>query len=200
MNPLTDRQQDVLETILQGLEEEGRFPSIREIARSLRLSSPATVFQHLEALESKGYLIRRGRRWALDPRLRPDRGIPIVGQVAAGAPLTAVEQIEGHLDAETIGIRRGRFVVRVVGDSMVGEGILEGDLAVVDPDAPIASGELVVAYVGEDQEVTVKRYVRRRWGVELRPANPRYEPMRIFEDDPHFRLAGKVTGIIRRFS
>ncbi|MCK4305816.1 MAG: repressor LexA [Candidatus Eisenbacteria sp.] len=196
---LTPRQQEVLEVILGCVEQEGRFPSIREIASRLRLASPATVFQHMEALETKGCLRRRGRRWMLDPKVRRDQGIPIVGRVAAGSPLTAVEQIEGQLSADFLGLRKGRFGVRVVGDSMSGEGILEGDYAIVDPAATISNGDLVVAYLGEEQEVTIKRFFKHPWGIELRPANPRYETMRVCEGDPSLRMAGKVVGLMRRF-
>ena len=199
MEDLTPRQREVLETILACVEREGRFPSIREIAGVLRLASPATVYQHLEALETKGGLYRRGRRWMLRPEVRSDQGIPIVGRVAAGQPLTAVEDIEGRLSPEFLGLTKGRFSVRVVGDSMIGEGILEGDYAIVDPDLPVANGDLAVAYLGEEQEVTVKSLFRHAWGIELRPANPNYEPIRVFEGDSHFRIAGKVTGIMRRF-
>ena len=199
MEELTPRQRDVLETILSCVEGEGRFPSIREIASRLRLSSPATVFQHLSALEDKGCLYRRGRRWMLRPEVRRDRGVPIVGRVAAGSPLTAVEQIEGRLSPEFMGLRKGRFAVRVTGDSMSGEGILEGDYAIVDPEQPVSNGDLIVAYLGEEQEVTVKRFFRRPWGVELRPANPRYESIRVGQGDSTFRVGGKVVGLMRKF-
>ena len=124
---------------------------------------------------------------------------PIVGRVAAGQPLMAWEEVEGHLTPEFMGARRGRFSVRVTGASMSGEGILEGDYVIVDPDAAAASGELVVAYLGAEQEVTVKRLQRRRSGWELHPANPEYDILHIPHNDPFFRLAGKVVGLLRRF-
>ena len=82
---------------------------------------------------------------------------------------------------------------------MVGEGILEGDLAVVQPSEEAENGDLVVAYLGEDQEATVKRFHRGGGAVELRPANASYRPIRVLPNDPHFRLAGRVVGIVRRF-
>ncbi len=199
MEELTRRQREVLDSILRGVEDEGRFPSFRDIAAQLRLASPATVFQHLVALETKSYLYRRGHRWMLHPEARRDRGLPIVGRVAAGAPLTAIEQIEGYLNPESLGLRQGRFGVRVVGESMSGEGILEGDHVIVDPEQRVANGDLVVAYLGEEQEVTIKRFYRRQWGVELRPANARYKPIRITQGDVHFRLGGKVIALTRKF-
>ncbi len=198
MGHLTPRQRDALDIILACVGEEGRFPSIREIAAQMRVSSSATVYQHLEALEAKGCLRRRGRHWMLSPEARRDQGVPIVGRVAAGTPLTAIEQIEGRLSADFLGLREGRFAVRVVGDSMTGEGILEDDHVVVEPDGAVVNGDLVVAYVGEEQDVTVKRFFRHTWGAELRPANPNYETIRIFEGDPFFRIGGKVVGLMRR--
>jgi len=157
MDDLTPRQREVLEIIIDHVEKLGRFPAIRDIAAGLRLNSPATVHQHLSALEAKSCLYRQGRRWMLRPELRGGRGVPIVGRVAAGVPLMAVESIEGYLSPEFMGHRRGRFSVRVVGESMIGEGILDGDYVVIDPDTPVNRGDLIVAYVGEDQEATVKR-------------------------------------------
>jgi len=195
---LTPRQREILEVILVSVEERGRFPSIREIALRLDLASPATVFQHLEALAAKGFLRRHEGHWTLTPESRRDRGIPIVGRVAAGHPSSAVQEIEGHLTPEFIGARRGRFSVRVTGESMSGEGILEGDYVIVDPDTPMNDGDLVVAYLGEAQEVTVKRFFRRRGGIELHPAHPHFEVMRVRRGDPFFRIAGKVVGLLRR--
>lgn len=198
MNELTPRQREVLEAILASVEEGGRFPPIREIGRRLRLGSPATVFQHLEALAAKGFLRRDRGRWVLGARARRDRGIPIVGRVAAGRPITAFEEIEDYLTPEFVGARRGRFSVRVKGESMIDAGILEGDYVVVDPDAAVADGDLVVAYLGEEQEATVKRFFRSRGGVDLHPANPRFEPLRIPRGDAFFRIGGKVVGLLRR--
>jgi len=198
MEELTMRQREVLEVILTGVEREGRFPSMREIARRLRLSSPATIFQHLEALEAKGFLRRAAGRWTPAPRSRRERVVPIVGRVAAGRPLAAFEEVEGYLTPEFIGAGQGRFSVRVQGLSMRDEGILDGDYVVVDPQAAASSGDLVVAYLGAEQEATVKRLQRRAGGVELHPANPDFGVIRVPRGDPYFRLAGKVVGLMRR--
>ncbi|MEZ4654454.1 MAG: S24 family peptidase [Candidatus Eisenbacteria bacterium] len=116
--------------------------------------------------------------------------------VRAGEPLSAFANFEGHLVSKTS--RGGEpFAVRVQGDSMIEEGILEGDFVLVEPSETARSGEMVVAYVGEDQACTVKRYHKAEGAVELRPANPRYQPIRV-QGDPYFRLAGRVVGVVRR--
>lgn len=198
MRNLTKRQQEILSFILRSIARDGRFPSYREIGAHFGLSSPATVSQHLEALASKGVLKRQGRYYAPADSLRFDQGVPVVGRVAAGTPITAVENIEDHIRWDRVG-GEGTFAVRVVGDSMIEEGIHEGDLAIVQPCEEVASGELVVAYVGEEQEATVKRYHRHRDGIELRPANPAYEPMRFTLKNLHLRIGGKVVAILRRY-
>lgn len=197
MRGLTPRQEAILGYILDSIGQRGRFPSFREIGRQFRLQSVATVAQHLDALVQKGFLLREGRKLMPAPVVRRDRGVPIVGRVAAGRPIAAIEHLEGQLEWDSLGAG-GTFAVRVVGDSMIGEGILEGDYAVVQPGEEATNGDLVVAYLGEDQEATVKRFHRGGGAIELRPANPSYHPIRVLPGDPHFRLAGRVVSIVRR--
>jgi repressor LexA len=201
MKGLTERQGQVLEAILSSMEETGHFPSYREIGRELGLSSVATVSQHIEALVAKGALRRAGDTLLVSPALRKDRGIPIVGRVAAGAPVTAVEHLEGTLDLRRLAGGSGAsYAVRVKGDSMIEAGICEGDLAVVRIQPTAESGDTVVAYLGEEQEATVKVLYRRSWGYELHPRNRDYEIIKIRGDDPHFRLGGKVVAVVRSLS
>ncbi|MBD3161175.1 MAG: repressor LexA [Candidatus Eisenbacteria bacterium] len=195
---LTKRQREILDFILETIEKYGRFPSYREIGAHFGLTSPATVSQHLEALAAKGALHRRGRHYSPAEAVRRDQGIPVLGRVAAGSPITAVENIEERIQWNRLGGEHC-FAVRVLGNSMVDEGIREGDLAIVEPCDEVRNGELIVAYVGEDQEATVKRYHRSRDVIELRPANRAYRPMRFSTADPHLRLAGRVVAILRRF-
>lgn len=197
MRGLTPRQEAILGYILDSIAQKGRFPSFREIGRQFRLQSVATVAQHLDALVQKGFLIRDGRRLMPVSVVRRDRGIPIVGRVAAGRPIAAIEHLEGQLEWEAIS-SAGAFAVRVVGDSMVDEGIIEGDYVVVQPGGDAQNGDLVVAYVGEDQEATVKRLHRSGGQVELRAANPAYRPIQVAAGDPHFRVAGRVVSVVRR--
>jgi repressor LexA len=194
---LTEKQEAILSFIVDSITRDGRFPSFREIGRAFGLNSVATVSQHLDALVDKGYLLREGRRLFPSPKIRRDRGVPVVGRVAAGRPISAIEHLEGCLDWESFGGSE-TFAVQVVGDSMEEEGILEGDYAIVRPVEAARNGELVVAYLGEDQEATVKRFHRHAGQIELRPANKKYRPIPIDRKDPHFRLAGRVVGIIRR--
>jgi repressor LexA len=201
MKDLTDRQREVLEAIVSSIEETGHFPSYRDIGRELGMTSVATVSQHIEALTAKGALRRKGDLLLVDEGLRRDRGIPIVGRVAAGAPIMAVEHLDGVLNLDQLrGRGRAHYAVRVRGDSMVEAGIYDGDFAVIRHQPTAESGETVVAYLGEDQETTVKVFYRRRWGYELQPRNKAYEAIKVKKADPHFRLGGKVVAVVRTFS
>ncbi|HEY7729241.1 MAG TPA: transcriptional repressor LexA [Candidatus Eisenbacteria bacterium] len=123
--------------------------------------------------------------------------IPLLGRVAAGAPILAEENIEDTLVVDGSFARRGKhFALRVRGDSMRGAGILDGDMVIVRHDAPAKSGEIVVAVIGE--EATVKRYFPRRDRILLLPENEEFQPIEVRETDPEFRLAGKVVGVFRR--
>jgi len=199
MKDLTDRQRQVLDVIVSSIEETGRFPSYREIGRELGLSSVATVSQHIEALVAKGALRREGELLLVNEALRRDRGVPIVGRVAAGAPITAIEHLEGTLDLGRLAGRSGvHYAVRVKGDSMSEAGIRNGDFVVVRMQPAAESGDTVVAYLGEDQEATVKVFYRRRWGYELQPRNADYEVIKVKRGDPYFRLGGKVVAVVRK--
>jgi repressor LexA len=197
METLTSRQQEILDFLVSMVRGKGRFPSYREIGRRFRLRSPATVSQHLEALARKGYLLRERMGWVVSPELREDLGLPIVGRVAAGAPITAVEHMEGRLSLEQHYPRDAHFAVRVRGDSMIDAGIRDGDYAVVREQATAESGQIVVAYLGEDQEVTVKVFYPRARHFELQPRNAGHRPIAVPRDDPWFRIGGRVVGLVR---
>jgi repressor LexA len=201
MERLSPRQRDVLDTILARVRGEGRFPSVREIGAALGIRSPATVSQHLKALLRKGFLEQRGRHYVLTGSFLAPKGIPVVGRVAAGYPITSPEHVEEWLGVENLsrGAKGDTFAVKVMGDSMVDAGILDGDYVLVDPRGDLSNGQIVVAYVGEEQEVTVKRFRRTPSGVELRPENPTFSTLEVPATDPHFRIAGRVVGLVRRF-
>jgi repressor LexA len=123
--------------------------------------------------------------------------IPILGRVAAGMPLLAEEHVEDTLVVDGSMVKPGKhFALRVRGDSMKDAGIFDGDLVIVRHDAPVRSGEIVVALIGE--EATVKRYFPRRDRILLLPENEEFKPIEVRETDPEFRLAGKVVGVFRR--
>lgn len=201
MERLSRRQRDVLDAILARVRGEGRFPSVREIGASLGIRSPATVSQHLKALLKKGFLEQRGRHYVLTGSFLTPKGIPVVGRVAAGHAITSPENIEEWLGLENLSPRSSEdtFAVKVMGDSMVNAGILDGDYVLVDPRAEVSNGQIIVAYLGEEQEVTVKRFHRVSEGVELRPENPAFSTMEVSNTDDHFRIAGRVVGLVRRF-
>jgi repressor LexA len=198
MQTLTSGQQGALEAILRFLETEERPPTTRELAAQLGCHVK-TVWQYLSVLERKGYLTRRKGRIRLTPELFRGRGIPVIGRVAAGAPILAIENREGMLSLEELfGAGDDLFVVRAQGDSMVDAGILDGDWVMVRSAPRVESGEIAICYLGKDGDVTVKRFIDRTDCYELIPANQAYEPIQVPRDDPYFRIAGKVVGVVRR--
>lgn len=208
---LTNRQREILGIIQESLVEQGYPPTVREIGAAVGLSSPASVQNHLGALEEKGYIRRgSGRRRALEvirggdgsPAGAFDRGgadpdpftwLPLLGRVAAGEPLLADENVEELLQVPGF-LSSGRecFVLRVRGSSMMNAGILDGDLVVVRHQDHADNGDIVVALLGE--EATLKRFFREKGFVRLQPENDAMEP--IVTRDP--LIVGKVTGVMRR--
>lgn len=196
MEPLTDRQRAILEFLGEHAREHGHPPSVREIAAHFGIASPKGVSDHLQALERKGHIRRKpGLARGLELVNEPG-GIPIVGRVAAGSPITAVEHVEGTLDVGAVFGRGSFFAVRVVGESMRDAGIRDGDFVIVREQARVEEGTIAVAYV--DGEATVKRVRKTETGYRLDPENSAFEPIMVDETTPDFRLAGPVAGVIRR--
>jgi repressor LexA len=193
---LTDRQQQVLRFISDFTRRTGYPPTVREIAGELQLSSPSTVHVHLANLERLG-LIRRDpskpRALELVDAPRPPRPLPLVGQVAAGVPLLAEQNIEEYVEVPTF-LRRADddFLLRVEGDSMIEAGIHNDDLIVVHPQPSADNGDIVVALVGD--EATTKRFFREGGRIRLQPENDLYEPIVLDSVD----LVGRVVGVLRR--
>jgi len=197
---VTDRQRAVLDWIERFILEHQMPPTVREIGREFRISS-AGVFGHLRALERKGYL-RRGELGARSLELTRGlrlaetaaRRVPIVGRIAAGMPLFAVENQDGFLAVDP-GMLRGEgaefFALRVKGDSMIEAGIHENDFVVVRKQETAAEGEIVVALIEDD--ATLKRFHRERDRIRLEPANRKMKP--IYTTDA--RIQGVVKGVIR---
>ncbi len=199
MEGLTARQEQVLDFVRESLRVNGYPPTVREICSGLGLSSPSTVHVHLENLEARGFIKRdssKPRALEVARDLRPPRPLPLVGQVAAGAPILAEENIEDHVEVPGF-LRRddGDFVLRVSGDSMTGAGIFSGDLIVVHPQQHAENGAIVVARVREE-EATTKRFYNEGRNIRLEPENELYEPIVVSADK--VQLVGKVVGVLRQ--
>jgi repressor LexA len=206
MADLTERRREILEFIQEFSRDRGYPPSIREIGRALGIGSTNGVRYHLTVLAKQGYLTRdrrifRGMRVLTEQALGRLFMIPLLGRVRAGELDLAVEEREEEVavDPELFPSHGSRdlFALRVVGDSMTGAGIHEGDLAIVSRESDIKNGDVVVAIVEDD--ATVKRFRRQGAQILLQPENPDYKPIVVNGEDEglSFRIAGKVIGIIR---
>ena len=199
---LTRRQRDILGYLAEHQESHGCAPTVREIMANFGLASPGAVSPHLQALEQKGYITRtsRGsRNILLHRKLLPSKGLPLLGEIAAGPPTMAVENFEGRVSlAEMFGDRGDMFLLKVRGQSMIGAGINDGDLVGVRQTAQVDNGEIAAVYI--DGEVTVKRVFVRGDRVVLEPENDAMEAIvisgRTLED---FQVLGKVVGLVRTF-
>jgi repressor LexA len=204
---LTGKRQQILECIAASLRERGYPPSVREIGEAVGLTSSSTVHAHLAVLQREGYLRRdptkpRAIEVRYDPSskaamaARPVRAVPLVGDVAAGTGVLAVENVEELLPLPEDFTGTGSlFMLRVRGESMVGAGILPGDYVVVRQQPTAENGEIVVAGI-PGEEATVKTFSRRGGQVVLTPANPDMEPMELRPDE--VTLYGKVVTVLRR--
>ncbi|MCP4625990.1 MAG: transcriptional repressor LexA [bacterium] len=198
---LTRRQKEIFEYIEKMITEVGKSPTIREIGEKFNISSTNGVRSHLEALIKKGYIRRQkliSRGIDLVRSLSgPVKRVPVVGSVPAGAPLTAIENIEGELAVDTSFLPSGEtFTLRVVGESMRDAGIFDGDYVMVNRQETANKGEIVVAIIGE--EATVKRYFPEGDKIRLQPENETFEPIWVDRFSPEFSIAGKVVGLMRR--
>jgi len=200
---LTGRQQEVLAFIRQFTQRHGVPPTVREIGERFRVT-PRAAFDHLRALERKGYLRRRATRGrtsralTLAERVGPVHEIPVLGRIVAGAPLFAEENREGTLPlvAEWVGGRDGEmFGLRVHGESMISAHIVEGDVVVVRRQEHAEPGDIVVALV--DGEATVKRFAREGAAVVLKPEHPTLPPIVVRPGEKEVRILGKVVGLVR---
>lgn len=199
-NELTERQRQVLQFITSYTGDNGFPPSQREIAGHLKVSGTLPVMKHLGALERKGY-IRRGNanRGITLTATSSSRhvSLPIVGTVRAGQLSTAIEDIQGYFSVDQVAVKgEGCFFLKVRGESMITAGIIDGDLALVRPQAVADNRDIVVAML--EGEATVKRFFREKGLIRLQPENPHMEPILVRPEDGDFSLIGKVIGIYRR--
>ena len=205
---LTRRQEEVLAFIREFSDQHGVPPTVREIGARFRVT-PRAAFDHLRALERKGYLRRRASAGRTSRALtladsgappRSMRDVPILGRIAAGMPLLSEENREGTLplSAEWLGARGDElFSLRVHGESMIGAHIVEGDLVLVRRQDHAQPGDIVVALV--DGEATVKRFAREGEAVMLKPEHPTLPPIVIQPGEKEVRILGKVIGVVRGF-
>jgi len=197
---LTKRQKELLDYLTAYIEQHGYAPTLEEIGRNFALGSLATVHKHLQNLERKGHIRRlpnRSRALEVTPRdgATTTVQVPLLGRVAAGTPLEPVEVPESVALPEELLGRGETFALRVQGDSMVGDGILDGDVVVVESRNAVENGATVVALVRG--EATLKRFFRERGRVRLMPANERLEP--IVAPANEVEVRGEVVALLRRY-
>lgn len=203
MKTLTRSERRVLEYIRRHLEEnDHESPSYEEIARGVGLKSASNIQAHIEKLMAKGYLTKKPnshRSIELTATTTISRGseeLPLVGRIAAGKPIEAVLDYETiTIPADMIG-KNETFVLKVRGDSMIEDHVLDGDYVIIERRTRARDGEMVVALVN-NSEATLKRFYREGNGVRLEPANPAYAPMHFAEED--VTVQGVVIGILRKY-
>lgn len=212
---LTERQRTILNFIEQFRDEAGYPPTLREIGKQFGIASTFGVKRHLEALEKKGYitvennasrginLLKIENSVAENSLIREDstiyRQVPIIGRVAAGSPIMAIENMEGNLIIDPSFTKRAddSFALKVKGDSMIEAGIFEGDMVIVSPSTQVNTNDIAVAMI--NGEVTVKTLIKKNNQVTLKPQNNKYQPINVSENDD-FKLVGKVVGVVRWIS
>jgi repressor LexA len=204
---LTDRQQQIWNYLVEYVDSHGYPPTVREIGEEVGLASPSTVHAHLANLERAGLLRRdptkpralellgRERRESQAPAPAVEAvPLPLVGEIAAGSPLLADENVEEYVSLPRS--TKGDFLLRVKGDSMIEAGILDGDLVIVQRAQDARNGEIVVALAGDDEsadEATVKTFYRDKGRVRLQPENSSLEPIYA----KHVQVLGRVVGVFR---
>jgi repressor LexA len=204
---LTDRQQQIWNYLVEYVDRHGYPPTVREIGEQVGLASPSTVHAHLANLERAGLLKRdptKPRALELLGRERREADVsapvgdavrlPLVGEIAAGGPLLAAENIEEYLSLPKS--TKGDFLLRVKGDSMIEAGILDGDLVIVQRAQDARNGEIVVALAGDDEsadEATVKTFYKEKGRIRLQPENASMEPIYA----GHVQVIGRVVGVFR---
>jgi repressor LexA len=198
---LTDRQVAIINYIKKEIKAKGYPPSVREIGEAVGLSSSSTVHNHLNQLESRGYIKRDPTKpraiEVIDHNLRPNKemvNVPIVGRVTAGSPILAVENIEDTFPLPLDFIKsEDVFILNVKGDSMIEAGIQDGDLVIVRKQNTARNGDIVVALL--EDEATVKRFYKENNYIRLQPENSNYEPI-ITKD---VLILGKVIALLRKY-
>ncbi|WP_426417857.1 transcriptional repressor LexA [Aestuariirhabdus sp. LZHN29] len=199
MQKLTARQAEILAFIKSYLEESGFPPTRAEIARELGFRSPNAAEEHLKALARKQAIeiIPGASRGIRIPGPVEEEGLPVIGQVAAGSPILAIEHIEEHCPLKSNFFNPAAdYLLRVKGESMRDIGIMDGDLLAVHKTQSVRNGQIVVARI--DDEVTVKRFHKNRNRVTLFPENDEFQPIEVDLTQDYFEIEGLSVGVIRR--
>jgi len=194
---LTDRQKEIYEFIREKIAARGYGPTVREIGLEFGIKSPNGVMCHLKALSKKGLILREdraARAIQLVNHRRPSVGLPLLGAVAAGAPLEAIDQNE-LLELDTLFTGPGRFALEVRGNSMIEDHIQDGDFVVIEEQKTAANGERVVAMI--DGEVTLKRFYKEKDRIRLEPANGDMDPI-IVDASEDATVLGVLVGVVRK--
>jgi repressor LexA len=202
MATLTKRQKQMVDYLENYIDEHGYAPTLAEVGEYFGLSSLATVHKHLRNLETKGFIRRthnHSRALEIAGKMNGSmaaRELPLLGQVAAGSPIDAIEGNDTISVPEQFVRRENTFCLRVKGESMVDEGIRDGDYIIVEGRDAANQGETVVALIGD--EATVKKYYRENDGrIRLQPANPSMEPIYVPEEG--LQIRGVVVGLMRHY-
>jgi repressor LexA len=210
-NKLTDRQEEILTFIRQFTVESGYPPTLREIGKQFQISSTFGVKRHLEALVKKGFIniesnasrgismIRKNSDDHVDGILRDESvfiKIPVLGRVAAGIPINAVENLEGSLVIDPSFLKKAvdAFALRVKGDSMINAGINDKDLVIVSPNEQAKNGDIVVAMLNDEATVKTFEFINNK--IRLIAENNAYSPIEVKSQDD-FKIIGKVKGVVR---
>ena len=202
MSDITDRQQRILDFIADTVRERGYPPTVREIGEAVGLTSSSSVHAQLANLEKKGLLLKdptkpRAMTLATDEARAAGTVVPLIGRIAAGSPVLATEEVEEYVAVPSDFARHGdHFALRVTGDSMIGAGILDGDLVVVHPQDAASDGDIVAALLPgpAEDEATVKRLGHDGPRVMLIPENPGLSPFEMIDG----RIVGKVVAVLRK--
>lgn len=200
---LYKRQREIIDFISQYIQKYGYSPTLTEIASAIGVSSLATIHEHLETLEEKGVLTRfkgavRGIQ-VVEPTITTDVGaieLPLVGRIAAGRPIEAIEDSTETITIpqSMVGGQKRSFVLKVVGNSMIEAGILDGDYVVIEQTETAENGDIVVALL-DNEVATLKRYFQERDRIRLQPANSEMNPIFVKK----IKIQGRVRGVIRRY-
>lgn len=199
--PLTKRQREILDYLGEFIQQHGYAPSLEEIGRRFSLSSLATVHKHLTNLQEKGFIRRswnRSRSVEVVPTRSGGRAmeLPLLGFVAAGAPIEAIASNEAITVPEDLVGKRDTYVLKVRGDSMIDEQIRDGDFVIVEDRKTAENGEMVIALLG-GTDVTLKKLYRENGRIRLQPANPTVQPLIVAPE--HLQIQGVVVGVMRKY-